>query len=264
MLFGTHASPGGVRPRTDYDDGVRTFRGAAANTLIGLATALAIVAVTLPLFLNPLWVAFEQGRAESAAWTGFTEPELRTATDAILADLVLGPPDFDVAVAGEPVLNERERGHMRDVRGVFLGFFAIAVVLAVAALVINARRHGSERARSWRAVQGGALALVGVLVVGGIVAFVAFDALFEIFHRIFFAGGSYTFDPATERLVQLFPFRFWQETAIVVGGVCIVLAAIVAAVASELASDADIPVAEPDGELADGTTSSLSAHGSPR
>ncbi len=63
-------------------------------------------------------------------------------------------------------------------------------------------------------------------------SFVAFDALFETFHRIFFAGGSYTFDPATERLVQLFPFQFWQETAIVVGAVCIVLAAIVAAVAT--------------------------------
>ena len=246
---------------------MRTFRSGAANTLIGLATALAIVAVTLPLFLNPLWVAFEQGRAEATAWTGFTEPELRAATDAILSDLVLGPPDFDVAVAGEPVLNERERGHMRDVRGAFIGFFALAAVLAAAALLINARRRGAERARSWRAVQGGAIALTAVLVVGGIVSFVAFDVLFETFHRIFFAGGSYTFDPATERLVQLFPFQFWQETAIVVGAVCIVLAAIVAAVASELASDAAV-VDDAGGEQADegapGSATSLRSTGSSR
>jgi hypothetical protein len=32
--------------------------------------------------------------------------------------------------------------------------------------------------------------------------------------------------------VQLFPFRFWQETAIAVGTVCIIAAAIVAIVAS--------------------------------
>jgi integral membrane protein (TIGR01906 family) len=243
---------------------VRTFRGGAATTLIGLATALAIVAVTLPLFLNPVWVAFEQGRAEATAWTGFTEPELRAATDSILSDLVLGPPDFDVAVNGVPVLNERERGHMQDVRGVFIGLFAVAAVLAAAALAINARRRGTERAHSWRAVQGGALALIAVLVVGGIVSFVAFDALFETFHRIFFTGGSYTFDPATERLVQLFPFRFWQETAIAVGAVCIVLAAIVATVASELASDADAVTNEADGETADGAATSLSATGSSR
>ena len=67
-----------------------------------------------------------------------------------------------------------------------------------------------------------------LLVIGGVVSFVAFDALFETFHRLFFAGGSYTFDPATDRLVQLFPFQFWQETAIAVGAVCIVVAAIVA------------------------------------
>lgn len=243
---------------------MRTIRGGAANTLIGLATALAIVAVTLPLFLNPVWVAFEQGRAEATAWTGFTEPQLRAATDAILADLVLGPPEFDVAVAGAPVLNERERGHMRDVRGVFIGFFVVAAVLAAAALVIHARRRGTERGQSWRAVQGGALALIALLVVGGAVSFVAFDALFETFHRIFFAGGSYTFDPATERLVQLFPFRFWQETAIVVGAVCIALAAIVAVVASERAPDAGHLVDEPDGETADGTATSLSATGSSR
>jgi integral membrane protein (TIGR01906 family) len=245
---------------------VRTIGSGVASTLIGLATAIAIVAVTLPPFLSPIWVAFEQGRAEATAWTGYTEPELRAVTDAILSDLVLGAPDFDVAVNGTPVLNEREREHMRDVRDVFIGFFAVAIVLAAAALAIHARRRGTDRARSWRSVQGGALALIAVLVVGGVVSFVAFDALFEAFHRIFFSGGSYTFDPATERLVQLFPFRFWQETAIVVGAVCIVLAAIVAAVASELASDAgllaDAPA--PDEGTADGAATSLSATGSSR
>jgi uncharacterized membrane protein len=48
--------------------------------------------------------------------------------------------------------------------------------------------------------------------------------LFEAFHRLFFAGGSYTFDPRTERLVQLFPDAFWFETSIMLGGVLVVLA----------------------------------------
>jgi integral membrane protein (TIGR01906 family) len=215
---------------------VETLRGGAAAVLIGLGTALAIVAIVLPLFMNPIWLAFEQGRAQATGWTGFTERELRGATDAILADLVVGPPDFDVMVAGQPVLNQRERGHMRDVRGVFIGFFAVSVVAALMALAVAARRRGADRARTWAAVRGGALALIAALVVGGVVSFVAFDALFETFHSIFFPGGSYTFDPATERLVQLFPFQFWQETAIVVGAVCIVVAGIVAVVADERAS----------------------------
>lgn len=214
-----------------------------ADGWIALATALAIVAVTLPLFLNPIWVAFEQGRAEAGTWTGYTEPQLRQATDSILADLVFGPPDFDVAVAGTPVLNERERAHMRDVRGVFIGFFAVALVAAAVALVIAGRRRSDERRDTWLAVRTGAIGLSVALVIGGVISFVAFDALFEVFHRLFFAGGSYTFDPSTERLVQLFPFRFWQETAIAVGAVCIALAVVVAAVASWRGAAGRIPPA---------------------
>jgi integral membrane protein (TIGR01906 family) len=221
---------------------VRTPLSRIADVWIGLATALALVALTIPLFLNPLWVAFEQGRAQATAWTGYSETELRTATDAILGDLVVGPPDFDVEVAGEPVLNERERAHMRDVRGVFIGFFAVTILAAVAAAVVATRRHGELRRATWRAVRGGAVGLVAGLALAGVIAVVAFDALFETFHRLFFAGGSYTFDPRTERLVQLFPFTFWQETAIAVGVVSAVLAILVAAVATRRLSRATAAV----------------------
>jgi integral membrane protein (TIGR01906 family) len=115
---------------------------------------------------------------------------------------------------------------------VFIGFFALAVMGLVSAVVIAHRRRGEERAGTWRAVRAGALGLVVVLVVAGVVSLVAFDVLFETFHRLFFAGGSYTFDPSTERLVQLFPFAFWQETAIAVGLACIGVALVVAAFAS--------------------------------
>lgn len=222
--------------RPGYDARVRTLSTRITDGWIALATALVIVAATLPLFLNPVWVAFEQGRAQATAWTGFTEPQLRGATDSILADLVVGPPVFDAEVDGAPVLNERERAHMRDVRGVFIGFFAAALVGLVGAVAIAARRRGDDRRRSWHAVRTGAIGLVVALVIGGVVSFVAFDALFEVFHRLFFTGGSYTFDPSTERLVQLFPFQFWQETAIAVGAVCIALAAAVAVIAGRRAA----------------------------
>ncbi len=211
---------------------MRTPLNRIGDVWIALATGLAIVALTIPLFLNPIWVAFEQGRAQASAWTGFAEPDLRQATESILADLVVGPPDFDASVAGAPVLNLRERGHMRDVRGVFMGFFALAIVVGVTGLVIAARRRGEDRVASWRAVRAGSIGLVVLLAIGGVLAFVAFDAVFETFHRLFFAGGSYTFDPATDRLVQLFPFQFWQETAIAVGAVSIVVAVVVAGIAS--------------------------------
>lgn len=192
--------------------------------LVGVATALVIVTVALVPLLTPQWMAFEQGRTNVTGWTGYSEAEVAAATNAILGDLVIGPPDFDVEIAGEPVLNERERGHMRDVRSVFVGLWILTIAAAV--LLVVASR--ADRAWFWRSVSRGASMLAIAVLVVGAVALVAFDALFEAFHRVFFAGGNYTFDPAQERLVQLFPFAFWQETAIVAGLLIVALSAVVA------------------------------------
>jgi integral membrane protein (TIGR01906 family) len=151
---------------------------------------------------------------------------------------VFGPPDFDVEVGGEPVLVERERGHMRDVRSVFVGLWVLA---AASMLVLVGAAIRGDRHVFWRAVRGGALALAGAVVALGVVALVAFDALFELFHRIFFPAGSYTFDPGTERLVQLFPFQFWQETAVAVGIVIVAISVVVAAIAGRRASSSSEP-----------------------
>ncbi len=191
-----------------------------ASVVIALAVAILLITVAIVPFLTPGWVAFEQGRAQAATWTGYTTSELSAATDAILSDLVLGG-SFAVEVKAQPVLNERERAHMNDVRTVFRGLWVLA---AISALILIAATRRPDRSRTWRAVRRGALGLtVGVAVLGA-VAVVAFDQLFETFHEIFFPAGSYDFDPRTDRLVQLFPFPFWDETAMAVGAVIIALA----------------------------------------
>ena len=220
--------------------------GRVASVLIGLATAIVIVAVAILPFLTPQWVAFEQDRAQATAWTGFTTSEIRVATDGILADLVLGG-DFDVQLNGVPVLHERERAHMSDVRTVFRGLWILAVVSAVVLVAVAVARRG-DATRTWRAIRRGALGLAVGVVIAGVTGVVAFERLFEVFHEVFFPAGSYLFDPATDRLVQLFPFQFWQETTIVVGGVIIALALVVAFVAGRRARR-DM-VAHPEAERA--------------
>lgn len=219
--------------------------GRAASILVGMATAIVIVSVAVLPFLSPQWVAFEQGRSNATGWTGYTTDELNVATGAILSDLVVGPPDFDVAVRDEPVLDAREQGHMRDVRTVFVGLWALTAV-SVVLLVLAARRP--DRGALWRAVQRGSLGLTLVVVALGVGSLVAFDAMFELFHRVFFPAGSYTFDPSTERLVQLFPFQFWEETALVVGVVIVAIALVVAVVGGRLGTP--VPQPGPAAELA--------------
>lgn len=225
---------------------MNAFAGRAASVITGLATAIVVVTLAILPFLTPQWVSFEQGRSNAAAWTGYTIAELDAATGSILSNLVFGPADFDVQVRGQSVLDQRERDHMRDVRTVFAGLFVLAAISAVV-LVVAGRRP--ERRATWRAVRRGALGLAVAVVALGGVAFVAFDALFEAFHEVLFPAGSYDFDPTTERLVQLFPFQFWQETAIVVGVVIVLASAIVAAIAGPRAADPR-PAGEAAGSLA--------------
>jgi integral membrane protein (TIGR01906 family) len=214
----------------------RTVPERIAALATGIAASIVVITIAILPFLTPAWVSFEQGRAQAAEWTGFSDADLSFATNAILHDLVVGPPAFAVEVGGTPVLEERERSHMRDVRGVFAGFFLLAAVAAVGLLVLvtGARRMGHIE-RAWSAISTGMRGLiVGVAVAGGIAA-VAFDELFEIFHELFFPAGSFTFDPRTDRLVQLFPFDFWSETTIVLGGVIVVAAAILSVATGRLA-----------------------------
>jgi integral membrane protein (TIGR01906 family) len=218
-----------------------------AAFLTAIATAIVIVAISIVPFLSPPWVSFEQGRARADLWTGFTPAQLNAATGSILSDLVLGPPNFDVQVDGQPVLNERERSHMGDVRGVFAGFAALAVVAAAGLVVAyaGARRLGHPE-RWWRAVRAGALGTIVGVVIGGFISVFAFDAAFEVFHRLFFAGGTYLFDPRTDRLVQLFPFQFWDETTMALGAVIVAIALLVAFVAGRRARSATARAHEPD------------------
>ena len=206
--------------------------------LIAAAAALVILGASILPFLTPAYVRVEQDRVGVERLSGLDAGTVNAATTAILHDLVLGG-DFTTSPLGTPVLNDRERAHMQDVRGVFQGFFVLVAASAVALAVAFRRgRDAGARAATWRAVGGGARGLVIVLVVAGAFATFAFDAAFEVFHRLFFSAGSYTFDPRTDRLVQLFPEQFWSETAIAVGVVSIAVALLTAWQASRRAASA--------------------------
>ena len=96
---------------------------------------------------------------------------------------------------------------------------------------------------------GAKLLAVGTVAIG--IAFaLAFDTAFTLFHELLFPAGSWTFDPATDRLVQLFPYQFWTETSVAIAVVGLLLATGTWLVARRLArpdhsgGDAPAPVGE--------------------
>ncbi|HEX8939905.1 MAG TPA: DUF1461 domain-containing protein [Candidatus Limnocylindrales bacterium] len=195
-----------------------------ATLLVALAVPVVIAGVVLGLFFNPLWVGFEQERTGVAAITGFSPADVRAVTGSILWDVVIGPPRFDVRVAGQPVLDAAERAHMVDVHRVLLRVGAV-VLLALAVLLALGWR-GRRDAWFWRGATWGAGVLAGLVVLVGAVFAVAFDQAFLVFHELFFPGGDFEFDPRTQRLVQIFPEAFWFETvlAIALGGLALAVA----------------------------------------
>ena len=206
-----------------------------APTLAAVATPCVVVGFAVLLFLNPIWVGFDQDRSDVSVLTGYTPAQVREVTGSILSDLVFGPPNFNVTLDGKPVLDASERSHMADVRKVLMSLGFVALLAAI--LLIVAGVASCLRRSFWRAVAAGARVLtVGVVVVG--VAFALFfDQAFLLFHEIFFAPGTFMFDARTEKLVQLFPDQFWSETSVAIAGAVLGLSVLVWKVAERLGRD---------------------------
>jgi integral membrane protein (TIGR01906 family) len=193
----------------------------AASIVAAMATPIVIVGASVLLFLNPIWVGFEQGRSDVSAWTGYSPEQVSQVTGSILSDLVFGPPRFDVQVNGAQVLDPREVSHMADVRSVMMMLGALAL-LALVALAVGAA-VSRRRRLFWRGVEIGATVLVGAVVVVGVAFAIFFDQMFLLFHDIFFAPGTFQFDPSKEKLVQLFPDQFWSDTSVALALAVLVL-----------------------------------------
>jgi integral membrane protein (TIGR01906 family) len=209
--------------------------------LVAIATPCVIVGLSVLVFLNPIWVGFEQDRSNVDQLTGYSTAQVHQVTGSILSDLIFGPPNFGVTVDGAPgaphVLDDRERGHMADVRTV-MGELGSAALLA-AIVLVGLGLYSRGRRWFWWAASAGAKALgVGVIVVG-VVMTVAFDQIFELFHEVFFAPGTYLFNTSSEKLVQLFPDQFWSETSIALAIVVLVLAVVVGWGGGRLAARSD-------------------------
>jgi uncharacterized membrane protein len=163
-----------------------------------------ILAASLLILMTPLWTHL----ALPVAWasSGDVTPAL-ALSDGTIWELVFGPGTFSAFPADEA-------GHMRDVRVVFWAFMAVAA-LSSALVVWQVARHGRE-SRTWRAISMGGLALIVSLIGVGAFALIAFDVAFELFHRILFPGGNFSFPPSS-LLIRLYPYPFWQMSAAALG-----------------------------------------------
>ncbi len=137
--------------------------------------------------------------------------------------------------AEEPLFGEREVAHMRDVKTLMRALFRaheLSLVVVLGYLALPVLWAGERSVRSLAKLVLAALA-AGAVVVGVIAGFavVGFDRAWTTFHEVAFRNELWRLDPTTDRLIQMFPEPFWQQTTYLVGALIAVQAAAVAAAA---------------------------------
>jgi hypothetical protein len=203
----------------------RRSRVVADGLTVG-ATILGILAVALLPLLTPWAMHAALDAARSAAWLGTDAATAHALSDRTVDELLFGPGSFAFAgPGGTPFYHPNEVAHLSEARTLLWLLFSVAVLAMLGVAVALVR--SSRPAHIVHAIGvGGGVTALGVVVIG-LVGLVAFDPLFDLFHRVFFPGGNWAFDPRTERLVQLYPYAFWQVTAAALGLIAATLGVLV-------------------------------------
>jgi hypothetical protein len=199
--------------------------GWPAAVALAIGTMIVIIAVAVLGLLTPYYMHGALDRAGSAGFLGVSPAEAHAFSDATVGELLLGPGTFTIPFGGGSFYDAAEASHLRDARAVLYGLLGLAGLSVVVLGVGFARSR--RQARYWRALSAGSGVLVVALVVIGALFLVAFDAAFTLFHEVFFPGGNWSFDFATQRMVQLYPIPFWQDTVLALGVVAIGIGAVV-------------------------------------
>lgn len=200
-----------------------------------IATVLFIIAVPLFLVLTNVRVAATEPRVygyaysqyDGVARTGIDRAQLDAASGEIIDYFRSGSGDelLDIRVVidgqAEALYTQREVLHMRDVRNLFqLTFrvqeiaFVYLVTYVVVVFLWSRERALRELARQSMIAGGVTVGLLGAAAIG---VLVGFDSLFEQFHLLSFSNDFWRLNPATDRLVQMFPFSFWFDVTLAVG-----------------------------------------------
>ncbi|HEV8516007.1 MAG TPA: DUF1461 domain-containing protein [Candidatus Limnocylindrales bacterium] len=185
------------------------------SLLVAAATVLVVLALSVFVLVQPGFTHWALRSAGSAELLRISPAQVEAISDRTIGELLAGPGTFvfPLEAGGPPFYDRAEAAHLGDARLLFWllvgGGFAGGLLLA-AALAGSGRE-----AWPWRAISAGGATLAIALVVVGAGFVVAFDAAFELFHRLFFPQGNWAFDPTTERIVLLYPTAFWQ---LAVGG----------------------------------------------
>jgi integral membrane protein (TIGR01906 family) len=197
-----------------------------AYWIVVILIPVALILTSVRLLLTPLFVNIEYRTPFFPPDPyGFTQKD-RLYWSSIAREYLLN--DDGISFLGDlrfedgtAVYNERELGHMVDVKNVvqkaLIVWYASLLALLGLGLWAWIGKWWNEFRRA--SVRGGWLTiiLVGSIVV---IVLIGFGVFFVFFHEVFFDPGTWIFR-YSDTLIRLFPERFWRDAFLAIGGLSI-------------------------------------------
>ncbi len=192
------------------------------NWLVAILVPLALLLSATRLVLTPAFVRLEYQTPNFPEDSyGMTQQErLRYAPLAL--DYLLNDADIsflaDQTFAdGSPLYNDRELGHMEDVKTLTqtaLNIWMLSLLLLLASALWAWRAAWLDEFKTMLAHAGrSTLMLIAAIL---LFALLSFNVFFTAFHGLFFEGDSWLF-LFSDTLIRLFPIRFWRDMVLVLG-----------------------------------------------
>ena len=194
----------------------------ALGWLVTLLTPAVLVLTAIRLLMMPAFLSFEYNTPNFPPDSfGFTLED-RLHWSNIALEYLLNNAEIEFLgdlrfTDGSPVYNQRELGHMVDVKNamqtalmvwrIALGLIVVLAIWAWLGGWIDAYRRGLGRG-GWLTAMAIAFIILFVMV--------SFGVFFVAFHNVFFEPGTWMFE-FSETLIRLFPERFWRDIFIYVG-----------------------------------------------
>ncbi len=197
------------------------------SLLRSISTVIFILAVPVALATLNVRYAFNEDRLWSYGFeryqadvrSGLPMSEVERSAGELRAYFNDGSEQFNLKVLqnGQSVdlFNDREVQHLVDVKDLVHNVYRVQAIalgfcLVYVVTVFVWAREMPVRALAYRVLIS-AVVTLGLLVAFGSVAAVGFDSLWTRFHHIAFTNDLWQLNPATDRLIQMFPQPFWQD-----------------------------------------------------
>ena len=199
-----------------------------------LATLVFILAVPVALVTTTIRIVFNEPRVYEYAideynavqTTGFARAELLRAGNELREYLNSSGEDRQLRIQVvrdnhiEPLYTPREISHLADVRDRLIWMnrvqlLSVLYVLTYMSAVVLWSREVSLRGLAWATAAASVLTLAAVGAAAAL-SMSGFEVAWEQFHEVFFTD-NYRFNPLTDRLIQIYPDRFWESITFFIG-----------------------------------------------